>query len=168
MVQYVLWLSRQGQDDSTRLTLPLSFLSILLFLNSSSSQLLFSIHHFSLFSFPSLPLPLNSPLSISSLLSLFPLPIGCPGPSRISRSQRVRPSEDHQETRQAVRPSNGDHVLRVQDGAELPVSSTLPPGGALSHVNILLRSKQNAKLFDFLHKNRLIFVVLSGRFQNLF
>ena len=33
---------------------------------------------------------------------------------------------------------------------------------------ILLRSKQNAEFFDFLDENRLIFVVLSGRFQNLF
>ena len=32
----------------------------------------------------------------------------------------------------------------------------------------LLKSKQNAKFFDFLDENRLIFVVLSGRFQNLF
>ena len=33
---------------------------------------------------------------------------------------------------------------------------------------VLLKSKQNAKFFDFLHENRLVFVVLSGRFQNLF
>ena len=33
---------------------------------------------------------------------------------------------------------------------------------------VLLRSKQNDKFFDFLDDNRLIFVVLSGRFQNLF
>ena len=33
--------------------------------------------------------------------------------------------------------------------------------------NILLKSKLNAKFFDFLDENRLIFVVLSGRFQNL-
>ena len=31
----------------------------------------------------------------------------------------------------------------------------------------LLKAKQNAKFFDFLDENRLIFVVLSGRFQNL-
>ena len=31
----------------------------------------------------------------------------------------------------------------------------------------LLRSKQNAKFFDFLKESRLIFVVLSGRFQDL-
>ena len=30
---------------------------------------------------------------------------------------------------------------------------------------ILLRSKQNAKFFDFLDKNRPIFVVLSGRLK---
>ena len=33
---------------------------------------------------------------------------------------------------------------------------------------VLLMSKHNAKFFDFLDENRLIFVVLSGRFQNLF
>ena len=33
---------------------------------------------------------------------------------------------------------------------------------------ILLRSKQNAEFFDFLDENRLIFVVLTDRFQNLF
>ena len=33
---------------------------------------------------------------------------------------------------------------------------------------LLLRSKQNAKFFDFLAENRLIYAVLSGRFQNLF
>ena len=31
-----------------------------------------------------------------------------------------------------------------------------------------MKSKQNAKFSDFLDENRLIFVVLSGRFQNLF
>ena len=34
--------------------------------------------------------------------------------------------------------------------------------------DILLKSKQNAKFFDFQDENRLIFVVLSSRFQNLF
>ena len=33
---------------------------------------------------------------------------------------------------------------------------------------VLLKSKQNAKFFDFQDDNRQIFVVLSGRFQNLF
>ena len=32
-----------------------------------------------------------------------------------------------------------------------------------ARINILLRSKQNAKYFDFLDENRLIFVVLNGR-----
>ena len=33
---------------------------------------------------------------------------------------------------------------------------------------LLSRSQLEAKFFDFLDENRLIFVVLSGRFQNLF
>ena len=37
-----------------------------------------------------------------------------------------------------------------------------------SSEQILLKSKQNAKFFDFLDENRLIFVFLSGRFQNVF
>ena len=35
-------------------------------------------------------------------------------------------------------------------------------------MGILLNSKQNAKVSDFQDENRLIFVVSSGRFQNLF
>ena len=34
-------------------------------------------------------------------------------------------------------------------------------------IYVLLRSQLKAKLFDFLDENRLIFVVLSGRFQRL-
>ena len=33
---------------------------------------------------------------------------------------------------------------------------------------LLLKSKKNAKFFDFQDENRLIFVVLSDHFQNLF
>ena len=37
-----------------------------------------------------------------------------------------------------------------------------------SPMSILLNSKQNAKFSNLQDENRLIFVVLSGRFQNLF
>ena len=37
-----------------------------------------------------------------------------------------------------------------------------------SHITVLLNLKQNAKFSDFQDENRLIFVVLRGRVQNLF
>ena len=55
-------------------------------------------------------------------------------------------------------------VLRRQEGGALfNRVQFLDPRYVIVEVK-----KQNAQFFDFLDENRLIFVVLSGRFQNLF
>ena len=43
----------------------------------------------------------------------------------------------------------------------------VPPVDMPEIVQVTSRSQRKAKFFDFLDENRLIFVVLSGRFQRL-